>query len=105
MRFIQNGKEFEFNGTYRTPRDGELFLNKRGAIEEAYDGGAYGVRAIVYPFPKTHTFCDITYKETGEYRRAEAGETVLGETMFLSVRERTVSEFIILKAIGIANES
>lgn len=73
MKFTdEQGKQWEFKGEYH-PVLGDYFLTGYGEIKVATNTLGRD-RAIVHPVPIIHEFGGIKFEETGEHRRAEAGE-------------------------------
>jgi len=78
MKFITNGREFEFHGEIRPPKRGEWYLQQRNGephksmTDSSWDNE--NDRAIIYPVPITHVFGGLRFVETGEFRQVRKDE-------------------------------
>ncbi len=108
MRFAYRGKEYEFRGEYRLPRQGQDYLHPSGSVMEAAADHGRGddiARAIVHPVPKEWTFGGVVYEE-GEARAIQHDEYWLSGTMlgYWPHHEPTAGVFPVLRPVRIVRE-
>jgi hypothetical protein len=105
MQFTQDGQEYEFNGEYRHPRTGDWYLSVCKGLVARCDLLIPLTRAIVHPVRKLHTFGGVTFRETGEFRKAKAGEFYTREdSVFTMHWDISEIEYSILEPIRIEKE-
>ena len=109
MQFEYEGKKYEFRGEYRKPKQDESFLADNGSVFTCRTNEWAGVRAIVHPVPKRHTFGGVVFEETGERRPPGKGEWAFNKvagSVFCVVEGDFKYNIItcpILRPVGLAN--
>jgi len=79
VKFTHDGKEWETDGEYRSPKIGEWFISWDGKLDKAVFDAIDKVRLIIRPVPVQHVFGGIVFEETGEERPPRKGEWFLSK--------------------------
>jgi len=94
MKFMYEGKEYEFRGEYQALREQTYFLGQTGLVGYTGNTGHISNKhyAIVHPVEVLHQFGGIEFRETGEVRTGnlEKGEIGLLDTGNVVIAANTI---------------